>query len=97
MYWFGRGISLDTILKQTCTGLLSELGVRRVLNGSGTWTKFGSSVVSPETAASAAQALQRAFVIDELQDAASRLISDASGAEAGTHRTEQSGRRGGAA
>jgi len=33
---------LDTILKQTCTGLLSELGVRRVLNGSGTWTKFGS-------------------------------------------------------
>jgi len=83
MYWFGRGTPLDTILKQTCTGLLSELGVRRVLNGSGTWTKFGSSVVSPEIAASAAQALQRAFVIDELQDAASRLISDASGAEAG--------------
>jgi L-seryl-tRNA(Ser) seleniumtransferase len=60
------------------------LGVRRVLNGSGTWTKFGSAVVGGALAQSIAEALSSAFDIEELQDSASKTIATVAGAEAGT-------------
>src|SRR5436190_11922125 len=76
--------SVDSTHSQDRGRLHHALGVRRVLNGSGTWTMFGSAVVEDKLAQSIAQALGSAFVIDELQDAASKTIAAATGAEAGT-------------
>src|SRR5438128_10892299 len=62
---------------------LSSLGLRKVINASGTMTALGASAVSPEVIAAAASILPHFVVMTELQAAASRSIADATGAEAG--------------
>src|SRR5437667_12254934 len=62
---------------------LSSLGLRKVINASGTMTALGASAVSPEVIAAAASILPHFVVMTELQAAASRSIADATGAESG--------------
>jgi L-seryl-tRNA(Ser) seleniumtransferase len=58
-------------------------GLTRVINAAGSFTPLGVSRSSPVVAGAAAEALQAYFVMDELQDAASRAIVRVTGAEAG--------------
>ncbi|MBX3413095.1 MAG: DegT/DnrJ/EryC1/StrS family aminotransferase [Pirellulales bacterium] len=63
--------------------IYSRLGVRTVINGAGTLTRLGGSLMEPEVVAAMAEA-SRSFVrIDELQVAVGRRIAEATGAEAG--------------
>jgi L-seryl-tRNA(Ser) seleniumtransferase len=55
----------------------------RVINAAGSFTPLGVSRSSPAVAGAAAEALQSFFVMDELQNAASRAIERLTGAEAG--------------
>ena len=63
--------------------LLPRLGLRQVINASGTMTSLGASSVSAEVIAAATSILPRFVVMAELQAAASRAIAEATGAEAG--------------
>lgn len=63
--------------------LHDEYGLTRVINGAGTFTPLGVSRSSPGVAQAVAAALQDFFVIDELQELASRRLAAYSGAEAG--------------
>lgn len=60
-----------------------KYGLTKIINGAGTFTPLGVSRSSPEIGQSVANALGEFFVIDELQEAASAVISRWSGAEAG--------------
>ena len=62
---------------------LERHGVRRVLNGLGVSTLVGANVVPPEVRAAVDEAMSVNVEIDELQAAASRVIAQATGAEAG--------------
>lgn len=63
--------------------LLASLGLRQVINASGTMTALGASSVSAEVIAAATSILPRFVLMTELQAAASRAIAEATGAEAG--------------
>jgi seryl-tRNA(Sec) selenium transferase len=54
-----------------------------VVNARGTYTPLGVSRSSQKVREAVDEALSRFYVMDELQDAASRLIADMTGAEAG--------------
>jgi L-seryl-tRNA(Ser) seleniumtransferase len=59
------------------------LGVRRRINAAGALTRLGGAVMAPEVVAAMAAASRASVDIGELQDAASRRIAEATGAEAG--------------
>lgn len=61
----------------------SSLGVRRRINAAGALTRLGGAVMAPEVVAAMAAASRASVDIGELQDAASRRIAEATGAEAG--------------
>lgn len=63
--------------------ILQKLGLRQVINVSGTMTVIGASSARPEAVAAIADILPRFVEIDELQRAAGRMIAKACGAEAG--------------
>ncbi|MCC3376717.1 SelA-like pyridoxal phosphate-dependent enzyme [Cohnella sp. REN36] len=63
--------------------LYERYGLRRVLNAAGTMTYLGSSSVGPRVAAAMNAALPAFVEMRELQAAASRVIAEATGAEAG--------------
>lgn len=58
-------------------------GVRRVVNAVGTWTMYGAAPACDEAIAATTEALRRSYVMDELQQAASRAVAAATKAEAG--------------
>ena len=60
-----------------------ELGVRTVLNASGTLTRLGGSRMAPEVLAAMAEASRSYVRIEDLQEAAGRAIAAATGAESG--------------
>ncbi|MGH2353972.1 MAG: aminotransferase class V-fold PLP-dependent enzyme [Chloroflexota bacterium] len=65
------------------TDLYRALGVRTVVNAAGTLTRLGGSRMAPEVLAAMAEA-SRAYVrIEDLQEAAGRVIAEATGAETG--------------
>jgi D-glucosaminate-6-phosphate ammonia-lyase len=65
------------------TELYRALGVRIVLNAAGTLTRLGGSRMAPEVLAAMAEA-SRAYVrIEDLQEAAGKVIAEATGAESG--------------
>ena len=66
------------------TDPLARWGLTPVINASGTMTDLGASRVSPEVRAVVDAILARFVMIDELQDRASEVIAQATGAEAGT-------------
>jgi D-glucosaminate-6-phosphate ammonia-lyase len=63
--------------------IYERFGVKTVINAAGTQTRAGGTLMDPEVAAAMAEAARNFVRIDELQDAASRLIAEATGAEAG--------------
>lgn len=65
------------------TQIFSRLGVPTVINGAGTLTRLGGSLMAPEVTAAMSEAAQSSVRIDELQVAVGRQIAAATGAEAG--------------
>ena len=60
-----------------------QFGIRRVINGRSYSTKVGGCLMAPEVL-EAMQGAAKSFVrIEDLQEAASRVIAEATGAEAG--------------
>jgi len=64
-------------------GVYEDLGVRPVINASGTLTRLGGSRMAPEVLAAMAEAAASFVHIDELQQQAGRVIAEITGAEAG--------------
>ena len=63
--------------------IYQQLGVQRRINAAGTLTRLGGALMAPEVIAAMASAATSSVDIGELQAAASRTISDITGAEAG--------------
>ncbi len=61
----------------------SKLGVRKAINASGTLTRMGGTLMWPQVMEAMAEASKSFIRMEELQEAASRIISSATGAEAG--------------
>jgi L-seryl-tRNA(Ser) seleniumtransferase len=64
-------------------GFYDDLGVQPVVNAAGSLTRLGGNRVSPDVMAAMADAARSNVVMDELQEAAGKVIADATGAEAG--------------
>ena len=64
-------------------GIYDDLGVRPVINASGTLTRLGGSRMAPEVLAAMAEAAASFVAIDELQERAGAVIAEITGAEAG--------------
>lgn len=64
-------------------GVYEELGVRTVINASGTLTRLGGSRMAPEVLAAMVEAAASFVHIDELQQQAGKVIAEVTGAEAG--------------
>lgn len=64
-------------------GYLQELGLRKIVNAAGKMTYLGGSTISEEVLAAMAEAGHSYIEMERLQEAASRVISDLTGAEAG--------------
>jgi L-seryl-tRNA(Ser) seleniumtransferase len=67
----------------TNTDIRPELGMRQVINVSGTMTSLGASIVVPEAIEVMSRALPQFFEMGELQARASAVIADLTGGEAG--------------
>ena len=63
--------------------IYDRLGVRPVVNAAGTLTRLGGTLMCAEALQAMHEAARSAVVIDELQEAASRVIARHTGAEAG--------------
>ena len=63
--------------------LHKKYNVRRVINACGKMTKLCGAIVLPEIAATASEALNHFFDLDEVQAAAGKIIAEATGAETG--------------
>src|SRR5215218_3043261 len=64
-------------------GVYEELGLRTVINASGTLTRLGGSRMAPEVLAAMVDAAGLFVPIDALQARAGEVIADITGAEAG--------------
>jgi D-glucosaminate-6-phosphate ammonia-lyase len=60
-----------------------KLGLRPIINVSGTMTALGASIIVPEAIAAMAAIAPEFVEIDQLQRAASRVIARLTGGEAG--------------
>ncbi|HUX87389.1 MAG TPA: aminotransferase class V-fold PLP-dependent enzyme [Chloroflexota bacterium] len=63
--------------------IYEELGVRPVINAAGTQTRFGGAPLPPEVVAAMAEASSCCVRMEELEEAAGRVIAEMTGAEAG--------------
>ena len=61
----------------------ADRDLTRVINASGKMTALTGSIVLPEIRNAAVEALNHFFVLDELQAAAGRVITQSTGAESG--------------
>ena len=64
-------------------GIYDDLGLRTVINASGTLTRLGGSRMAPEVLAAMAEAAASFVPIDELQTRAGEIIAEVTGAESG--------------
>lgn len=64
-------------------GIYDDLGLRTVINASGTLTRLGGSRMAPEVLAAMAEAAASFVPIDELQARAGEIIAEVTGAESG--------------
>ena len=60
-----------------------QLGVAPIINASGSVTRLGGAPLAPEVLAAFSAAAAESVPLDQLQGAASRIIAEATGAEAG--------------
>jgi D-glucosaminate-6-phosphate ammonia-lyase len=65
------------------TGIYERFGVKTVINASGPMTRISGSILAPEVREAMSEAAQSCVRIEDLQDAAGRLIADVTGAESG--------------
>ncbi|MBK1657094.1 aminotransferase class V-fold PLP-dependent enzyme [Paracraurococcus ruber] len=65
------------------TGLLESLGIPRIINAYGTNTRLSGGLLAEEVLAAMAEAARGTVEMPSLQAAASRVIAEATGAEAG--------------
>ena len=63
--------------------ILAELGITRAVNGKGTSTRLGGSNLAPPVIAAMVEAAEVSIDAFDLQVAASRIVSEITGAEAG--------------
>ncbi|MDP6555436.1 MAG: aminotransferase class V-fold PLP-dependent enzyme [Pirellulaceae bacterium] len=63
--------------------LFQRYGLTRVINACGKMTHLGGAIVLPEIAEAATESLNHFFILDELQAAAGRIISETTGAQSG--------------
>ena len=63
--------------------IYQKLGVRRVINGRSYSTKVGGSLMAPEVLRAMQEAAESFVRIEDLQEAASKVIAEITGAEAG--------------
>ncbi|HEX5415438.1 MAG TPA: aminotransferase class V-fold PLP-dependent enzyme [Chloroflexota bacterium] len=63
--------------------IYEELGVRPIINAAGTQTRFGGAPLPEEVVASMAEASASCVRMEELEEAAGRVIAEVTGAEAG--------------
>ena len=64
-------------------GIYDDLGLRTVINASGTLTRLGGSRMAPEVLSAMAEAAASFVPIDALQARAGEIIAEATGAESG--------------
>ncbi len=64
-------------------GIFARLGVPTIINASGPATRLGGGRADPEVAAAVAEAMGDCVAIDTLQERASEIIAEHTGAEAG--------------
>ena len=64
-------------------GVFEDIGVRPIINVAGTATRLGGALMPPEVVDAMARAASESVAMVELQAAASRIIADLTGAEAG--------------
>jgi D-glucosaminate-6-phosphate ammonia-lyase len=64
-------------------GIYEKLGVSPVINAAGTLTRLGGTVILPEVRDAMSEAASALVPIDELQAAASKVVAEACGSEAG--------------
>ena len=65
------------------TDIYTRLGVKRRINAAGTLTRLGGSLMAPDVLDAMREAAEASVDIGELQSAASRIITQTTGAEAG--------------
>jgi L-seryl-tRNA(Ser) seleniumtransferase len=65
------------------TGIYERYGIRPIINARGTHTRLGGSLMEPEVLDAMREAAGSFVVLDELQERASEVIAQATGAEAG--------------
>lgn len=70
------------LTKGALMGVYEKLGVRPVIHGAGTTTRYGGSIMRPETIEVMREAAQRLVNIDELNEAAGAAIARMLGAPA---------------
>jgi D-glucosaminate-6-phosphate ammonia-lyase len=63
--------------------IYDSLGVRPIINGTGTFTRLGGTLMLPEVVAAMTEAAKHFVCLEELQVAAGRVIAEVTGAEAG--------------
>jgi D-glucosaminate-6-phosphate ammonia-lyase len=71
------------IRQDTVSAILKQLGIKPVINGKGTSTRLGGANLSPDVMQAMAEAAKCSIDAFDLQVAASRVIADVTGAEAG--------------
>jgi len=64
-------------------GIYDELGVKKVINGAGTLTSLGGSLMEPETIEAMSEAATSFVYMEDLIKRAGEVIAEATGAEAG--------------
>lgn len=64
-------------------GIYEALGVRPIINASGSVTRLGGAPMPAEIVAAISEAARQAVPLEQLQAAASRIIAEITGAEAG--------------
>jgi seryl-tRNA(Sec) selenium transferase len=70
-------------MRSGANSVLAELGITRAVNGKGTSTRLGGSNLAPSVIAAMAEAAQVSIDAFHLQVAASRILNEITGAEAG--------------
>lgn len=63
--------------------IYDSLNVRTIINGTGTFTRLGGTLMPPEVVDAMAQAAKHFVCLEELQYAAGQVIAELTGAEAG--------------
>lgn len=63
--------------------IYDSLNVRTIINGTGTFTRLGGTLMPPEVVAAMAEAAKHFVCLEELQYAAGQVIAELTGAEAG--------------